>query len=209
MYDGKLVEEVQNRFLVQFIFHVKMEEEKGFGTFEETEGFLNSFYARGGNLQRLLSINEQETVNLRKAYEHLLEKINREEEASDYGLIESSLLRETHRILMEDIDLSNGKTKPGEFSSAPRCVEFNGELYSYPHYPKPGDMENAVYKLNYLTSIMTCLIFAPEMGLRTLMTCTIYLKPVRGCCLNFLIFTHLGMVTGDFVEFFAAMHYPS
>ena len=147
VYEGKLVEEVQNRFLVQFIFHVNMEEEKGFGTFEETEGFLNSFYARGGNLQRLLSINEQETVNLRKAYEHLLEKINREEEASDYGLIESSLLRETHRILMEDIDLSNGKTKPGEFSSAPRCVEFNGELYSYPHYPKPGDMENAVYKL--------------------------------------------------------------
>lgn len=147
VYDGKLVEEVQNRFLVQFIFHVNMEEEKGFGTFEETEGFLNHFYARGGNLQRLLSINEQETVNLRKAFEHLLEKINMEEEASDYGLIESSLLRETHRILMEDIDLPNGKTKPGEFSSAPRCVEFNGELYSYPHYPKPGDMENAVYKL--------------------------------------------------------------
>ena len=63
VYDGKLVEEVQNRFLVQFIFHVNMEEEKGFGTFEETEGFLNGFYARGGNLQRSLSINEQETVN--------------------------------------------------------------------------------------------------------------------------------------------------
>lgn len=146
-YDEKLVQEVQNRFLVQFIFHVNMEEEKGFGTFEETEGFLNSFYARGGILQRSLSINEQETINLRKAYEHLLEKINREEQASDYGLIESSLLRETHRILMKDIDLPNGKTKPGEFSSAQRCVEFNGELYKYPHYPNPGDMENAVYKL--------------------------------------------------------------
>ena len=132
-YDGKLVQEVQNRFLVHFVFHVNMEKEKGFGTFEETEGFLNCFYARGGNLQRSLSINEQETLNLRKAYEHLLEKINREEQASDYGLIESDLLRETHRILMKDIDQPNGKTKPGEFSSARRCVEFNGELYKYPH----------------------------------------------------------------------------
>ena len=147
VYDEKLVEEVQNQFLVQFIFHVNMEEEKGFGTFEETEGFLNSFYARGGNLQRPLSIDEQETVNLQKAYQHLLEKINREEQASDYGLIESSLLMETHRILMKDIDLPNGKTKPGKFSSARRWVGFNGERYDYPHYPKPGDMENAVYRL--------------------------------------------------------------
>jgi len=147
VYDEKLVEKVRSQFLVEFIFHVNMEEEKGFGTFEETEEFLNSFHARGGNLQRPLSITEQETINLRKAYEHLLGKMEREEEESDYGLIESSLLEETHRILMEDTDLPQGKTKPGKFSVERRYVEFNGELYKYPHYPKPGDMETAVYKL--------------------------------------------------------------
>ena len=141
LYDESLVEIVQNQFLVEFIFHVNMEEEKGFGTVEQTEKFLNSFYARGGNLQRSLSISEQETINLEKAYKHLLEKIEREEEASDYGLIECILLKETHCILLEDIDLPKGFTKPGEFSLKPREVKFNGEVY------EPGEMETAVYKL--------------------------------------------------------------
>ena len=144
--DGKLVEKVQKEFLVEFIFHVNMEEESGFGTFEETDEFITGFYTRGGNLKRQLSINEQETINLRNAYEYLLEKINREEQASDYGLIEVSLLKETHRILMEGIDLPKGSTKPGEFSTERRHTDFNGVRYFYPHYPEPGDMERAVYE---------------------------------------------------------------
>ena len=51
-----------------------MEGEKGFSTFEETDKFLGDFYVRGGNLQRRLSIKEQETLNVRNAYEHLLAK---------------------------------------------------------------------------------------------------------------------------------------
>ena len=143
-YDEKLVEKVQKEFLVEFIFHVNMEEESGFGTFEETESFLSSFYARGGNLQRFLSIKEQETINLRNAYEYLLEKIKREERASDYGLIEVSLLKETHRILLEDINLPKGYTKPGEFSNEERKTDFDEETY---YYPKPEDMEIEVIKL--------------------------------------------------------------
>lgn len=147
MYDGSLVEKVRNQFLVEFIFHVNMEEEKGFGTCEETGKFLNSFYSRGGNLQRSLSIKEQETINLEKAYKHLLEKIEREEEARDYGFMACSLLKETHHILLENIDLRKGSTKPGKFSEEERWVEFNGEVYKYPYYPKPGDMEEAVDRL--------------------------------------------------------------
>ncbi|XP_078349127.1 uncharacterized protein LOC144634056 [Oculina patagonica] len=146
-YDEKLVKKVQKEFLVEFIFHVNMEEESGFGTFEETEKFLKSFYARGGNYKRQFSINEQETVNLMSAYEYLLEKIKREERASDYGLIEPYLLKETHRILMKDINLKEGSTKPGEFSNNPRYTDFKGERYHYPHYPKPKDMVNAVDSL--------------------------------------------------------------
>ena len=147
VYDEKLVARVWDHFLRKFIFHVNIEEENGFGTFEETDEFLNSFHARCGNLQRSLSMDEQETINVKKAYEHLLEKINREEEESDYGLMESSLLKETHRILMENIDLPKGSTKPGEFSKEKRHAEFNGEVYNYPYYPKPGDMEKAVDEL--------------------------------------------------------------
>ena len=143
VYDGKLVEKVQNRFLVEFIFHVNMEEENGFGTFEETEEFLNVFYARGGNLQLPLSRNQQETFNLKRAYEVLLEKVEREEEASNYGLIESSLLKETHRILMQGT--SNPRsTASGKFTNERRYNEFSGKRY---YYQQPEDMEKAVDKL--------------------------------------------------------------
>ena len=141
LYDGKLVEKVRNQFLVKFIFHVNMEEEKGFGTFEETEEFLNSFYARGGNLQHPLSRDQQETFNLREAYEHLMKKIEREEELSDYGLIESSLLKETHGMLMQG---KRGSTARGEFSNKLRYNDFTEKRY---YYQQPEDMEKAVDKL--------------------------------------------------------------
>jgi len=148
LYDGKLVEKVRNQFLVQFIFHVNMGEEKGFGTFEETEEFLNSFYKRGGNLQLPLSRNQQETLNLRKAYEHLLKKIEREEEARNYGLIESSLLKETHRILMQG---KPGSTARGEFSKESRYNDFSEERY---YYQQPEDMEKAVDELLDMYNVM-------------------------------------------------------
>ena len=145
-HDDKLIKKVQKEFLVEFIFHVNMEEESGFSTFEETDNFLTHFYARGGNLQRCLSIREQETLNLRNAYEYLLEKIKREELSSDYGLMESSLLKQTHRLLLESIE-AKGNTKAGEFSDQPRYTIYKGEKYNYPHYPKPGEMENAVSEI--------------------------------------------------------------
>lgn len=143
-YDEKSIKKVQNEFLVEFISHVNMEEESGFSTFEETDNFLKKFYARGGNLQRCLSISEQETLNLRKAYVYLLEKIKREELSSDYGLMESSLLQETHRLLLENIVIPRGKTKAGEYSNLPRGTEYKGETYQYQN---PEDMETAVIQL--------------------------------------------------------------
>ncbi|KAJ7340320.1 hypothetical protein OS493_003056 [Desmophyllum pertusum] len=143
-YDEELVEKVRKEFLVQFIFHVNMEEESGFSTFEETENFLTYFYARAGNLQRSLSIKEHESINVRNAYQYLLDKIKTEEQASDYGLIEEGLLQETHRKLMANIVYPIGKTKPGKFSNEPRRNDFNGKRY---YYRNPQNMENAVTEL--------------------------------------------------------------
>ena len=143
LYSESLVERVQNQFLVKFIFHVNMEEEKGFGTFEETDEFLNSFYARGSNLQLPFSHNQQETLNLRKAYEHLLKKVKREEKESDYGLIESSLLKETHCILVQGKPGSTAHTR-GKFSNEKRYNDYTEERY---YYQQPEDMEEAVDKL--------------------------------------------------------------
>ena len=90
------------------------------------------------------SFKEQETINLKVAYENLLDKIKREERPSDYGLVEVSLLEETHRLILQDIPLSKGFTKPGKISTNPRVTEFNGDIY---HYPTPEDMESAVSNL--------------------------------------------------------------
>lgn len=143
-YDEELINEVQQKFLVAFIFHMNEREERCFSTVEEFDKFLKDFDACGGNLQRRLSIREQETLNVKNAYEHLLEKIKSNEESSDYGLLAVSLLKGTHRMLMEGIEIPKDQTKPGEFSNKPRTTEFDGEEYNYQN---PEDMEIAVWNL--------------------------------------------------------------
>ena len=65
--------------------------------------------------------------------------------ASDYGLLEASLLEETHRIILQDIPPpAKDSTKPGEMSNKRRIAEFNGEIYEYQN---PGDMKHAVNNL--------------------------------------------------------------
>ena len=84
---------------------------------------------------------------MKKAYEHLLDKIKREELPSDYGLMATSLLQETHRILLEDVPLGDGRTKPGIFSNQRRFTNFEGDWYEYPYLPEAEQMENAVTRL--------------------------------------------------------------
>ena len=141
-YESDLIEEVRQDFLVEFIFHVNIEEEKGFSTYEETDDFLKNCHDKG-----ITSKSEQETLNVKKAYEHLLDKIKREELPSDYGLMATSLLQETHRILLEDVPLGDGRTKPGIFSNQRRFTNFEGEWYEYPYLPEAEQMENAVTRL--------------------------------------------------------------
>lgn len=146
-YESDLIKQVYQDFLVEFILHVNMEEEKGFSTYEETDEFLKSCHTGGINLKRSISKSEQETLNLRKAYEHLLDKIKKEELSSDYGLLEISLLQETHRILLQGVPLEDSSTKPGIFSNQIRKTEFEGKTYYYPYLPDPGRMENAVMEI--------------------------------------------------------------
>ena len=151
-YETDLIEQVYQDFLVEFILHVNMEEEKGFSTFEETDAFLKNCHDKG-----ITSKSEQETLNVKKAYEHLLDKIKREEEPRNYGLMEESLLQETHRILLQDVPLRDSRTKPGIFSNQRRFVDFEGERYNYPYLPEPEKMEKAVVaKLEKCNTLFDC-----------------------------------------------------
>lgn len=142
-YNEELVKKVREKFLINFIYHVNVEEGHGLTTFPETEAFLRNC-SSGRNSDSFFSLEEQETINLRVAHENLLAKINKEELASDYGLLEVSLLEETHRLILQDIPLPKGFTKPGRMSNNLRVTEFKGELY---YYANPEDMESAVSNL--------------------------------------------------------------
>ena len=50
--------EVYQDFLVDFLFHVNMEEEKGFSTYEETNNFLKNCHNKGFTLKRSTSKSE-------------------------------------------------------------------------------------------------------------------------------------------------------
>ncbi|XP_067042638.1 uncharacterized protein [Acropora muricata] len=138
-YDQKMVEEVKDKFFLEFITHVNKEEEHGVSTIEETTGVLRH------GLIHSQPIQEQETMNLEKAYDYLLSTIEKEEKRSDYGLLEVSLLQETHRIILKDLPLpTKGSSEPGKLSNLRRITEFKGEIYEY---PCPEDMTNAVNKI--------------------------------------------------------------
>ena len=140
-YDQKMVKEVKDKFFLEFITHVNKEEEHGVSTIEETTSVLRPPHA----LMRSHSIQEQETINLEKAYKYLRRKVKDEEMGRDYGLLEVSLLQDTHRIILKDLPPpTKGSSKPGELSSERRITEFKGELYEY---QCPEDMTNAVNKL--------------------------------------------------------------
>ena len=143
IYSQELIKKVKEQFLVNFIFHVNLEEGHGISTLPETENFLRNCSSQK-NLDCSFSIEEQETMNLKNAYQNLADKVKREERPCDYGLLEVSLLQETHRLILHDIPLPRGFTPPGKMSNKPRVTEFRGEIY---HYANPEDMESAVSNL--------------------------------------------------------------
>ena len=143
IYDREVVRKVEEQFLVNFVFRSNLEEGHGLRTLDETKSFLGSILSRR-DFPRPLSLEEQETINMRNAYQKLLAKIKREELDRDYGLLEASLLKEIHRVILQDVPLPKGFTKPGKMSNKPRVTEFRGEIY---HYGNPEDMESAVNNL--------------------------------------------------------------
>ena len=139
------VENVKFKFLVDFIHHINSEEELGVSTREEIETCLGLPYSELlQNLKWPLSIKEQETVNLKEAYSYVLETVQREESDTNYGLLETSLIKEIHREILKGIPVPHYGTRPGEMSDRPRYCEFNGETYYYQH---PDNMKAAVDNL--------------------------------------------------------------
>ncbi|XP_038065246.1 uncharacterized protein LOC119735565 isoform X2 [Patiria miniata] len=129
---------VQRQFLERFLFHCNREEDHGCGTFEETRECL----AFGNKVDyATLSPQQKETVDLKEAYEYLLDIKDGETDLKCHGMIAESMLREVNKILLKSATTKSGRTKAGHYSDKRRFTTFEGEFYEYPN---PADMHNAV-----------------------------------------------------------------
>ena len=70
-YDHEVVKKVEEQFLVNFIFRSNLEEGHGLRTLDETKSFLGRIFCPR-DLSLPLSLEEQQTLNMRNAYENLL-----------------------------------------------------------------------------------------------------------------------------------------
>ena len=122
--------EVKRKMEVNFYFHCNVEEGHGLQSKEEIEELLmRPSYC-------CLSIEEQETINLRNAYSYLMSHCD-----ENQGLLEESMLRETNRIILWNIPRDKHYTKAGSYCNNSRITQFRVELY---HYQQPDDMQEAV-----------------------------------------------------------------
>ncbi|XP_046842657.1 uncharacterized protein LOC124436705 isoform X1 [Xenia sp. Carnegie-2017] len=138
---SNVTEKVKDSFVTEYVYHVNKEEGHGCQTREETETALKNpdYFARSH------LIKMQETINVRNAYQHLIRKVTEEENSEDYGLLEVSLLQETHKIILQDLPLpAKNSTRPGQFSQNRRYATFKGETHEY---PCPENMEKTVQTL--------------------------------------------------------------
>ena len=116
---------------VDFYYHCSVGEEHGRQSKEEIERFLEE--ADKDNL----SVEEQETLNLRDAYLYLLSK-------GEDGLLEESMLREVNELILRNLPRHDRCTKAGKYCNNPRLTQFQGETY---YYQQPEDMQEAVCTL--------------------------------------------------------------
>lgn len=138
-YDNGFVDEVKRRLEAKFFYHCNIGEDHGLRTVGKIEEFLTS-NKQTAILDSNLSLEEQETVNLRDAYSYL----NSECEAEDTecrGLLEESMLRKVNKIVLRNITRPKCLTEPGIYSDRARIAHFNGEIY---YYQQPDDMTEAV-----------------------------------------------------------------
>jgi fido (protein-threonine AMPylation protein) len=135
---------VDRCFLRKFLYHINIEEGHGCDTMEDVESCLNI----GITPQRDLPEKERETVNLLEAYYHLLGEVERVDGSDEVnklnGLLEVDLVKDIHRLILQDIVLPKNSTKPGQFSKNKRVTWFNGERYEY---ADPKDLEQKVQTL--------------------------------------------------------------
>ncbi|XP_060576885.1 uncharacterized protein LOC132734207 [Ruditapes philippinarum] len=165
----------------------------------------------------------KETINLYRAYKHIKDELkksmddmaeaNTPKKEIDFfsvkhdskGFIEvESLIKHTHRILMEDI-MHEG-TPPGNFSTYPRTAEFNGKTHEYPKFENVAVAEQAIQTLvDKVNEIIESIRQRKMFQMKKKQNCILN---VQVCfCFVFFHYIHLEMETEDSPVYFPATIY--
>lgn len=141
--DSSILNDVRQKLEAKFFHHCNVDEDHGLKDLKRLELFLKSSKDSGLSNSKKLSLEEQETLNVRDAYVFLQEQAELETKECR-GLLEESMLRKTNMIILRKIPIAKSSTKPGIYSNKPRMTTFNGETY---FYQQPEDMMAAVCTL--------------------------------------------------------------
>ena len=92
-----------------------------------------------------VSSREDTGADLMTAWYFLLDRVRTTERAMDWGLLETSLVCDTHRVMFHKTSFPNGTTSPGQLSHRPRYCNLRGGVRHW--YPVPDDMSEALGSL--------------------------------------------------------------
>ena len=87
-----------------------------------------------------LWVEKLQTIHLKDAYSCLMSK-GGNESSEHYGMLEESILREVHMIILRKLLRNYRYTKAGVYSNNARATQLCGERYIY---QQPEDMHSAV-----------------------------------------------------------------
>ena len=138
--DENIREKVDRYFLRKFLYHSNNMS----NTTEAVESYLDT----GIIPQKPLSKTEREPLNLRETRNYLFEEVKKVEESDEakklHGLLEMNLVKYAHILVLKDIELPKGYTRPGKISDKRRFTYFRGKIYEY---ASPEGLEQKVQTL--------------------------------------------------------------
>lgn len=97
------------------------------------------------DFEQRVAAREDTGADLRTAWHFLIGRVRDTERTTDWGLLEVSLVCDTHRAMFQDNSFPAGMTPPGELSQRPRYCDLPDGTRLW--YPVPDDMEEALASL--------------------------------------------------------------
>ena len=138
--DENIRKKVDRCFLRKFLYHSN----NVCNTTEAVESYLDT----GVIPQKVLSKTEREPLNIQETRNYLFDEVKKVQGSDEakklHGLLEINLVKYAHSLVLKDIELPEGYTRPGTISNKRRITYFEHKMYEY---ASPKGLEQKVQTL--------------------------------------------------------------